>query len=152
MSSTTTLAVDFGSKFIGVALVEHTPDVANRPLYAATLVVEPKPLKSAVETRAGSRRLRRTRKTHKRRLRRLAQALTGIVGSEELLRFCRRRGFSYEADEGEADKETFRIPREEFFAALRREINSRALTAARTGPVQQPDRGKRPGSNATGPL
>jgi hypothetical protein len=116
-----TLAIDFGSKYIGLALVQHGPDCPNRVLYAATLIAEAKRLKAIVETRAGTRRIRRTRKTHARRLRRLRESLAGIPGTDDLLRFCRRRGFSYESDE--LDDESFRVPRAEFFAALEQEID-----------------------------
>jgi hypothetical protein len=118
----TTLAIDFGSRYIGIALVQHTEPRRNRVLYAATIVVDAKPLNALVETRAAVRRLRRTRKTHKRRLRRLSQALAGIPNAEAIIRFCRRRGYSH-ADEG-ADPETqsFHFHRSVFFQALREEI------------------------------
>ena len=117
-----TLAVDFGSKFIGLALVQHSSPQHNRVLYAATLVVEAKPLNALVESRAGVRRIRRTRKTHTRRLHRLAQSLTGIVGAEQIVRFFGRRGYSYDAREAEHDETAFHVHRERFFEALRDEI------------------------------
>lgn len=119
----TTLAIDFGARYIGFALLEHPASRVNRVLYAGTLVVEPKPLNSLVETRAAVRRLRRTRKTHRRRLRRLAQALAGIPNAETILRFCRRRGFSHPSDDESAEP-SFQFPRSEFFAALRDEIQT----------------------------
>ena len=115
--TSTTLAVDFGSKHIGVALVEHSRDCPNRVLYAATLTVAAKPLKDLVEPRAMARRIRRTRKTHRRRLQRLAQSLSDVRGADAILRFCRRRGFSYDSGE-EQDEQSFHISREEFFAAI----------------------------------
>src|SRR4051794_22700620 len=93
----TTLAIDFGSRYIGIALVRHPQPLQNQVLYAATVTVETKPLSALVETRAQVRRLRRTRKTHHRRLLRLAHALRGVPNADQLLRFCRRRGFSHEA-------------------------------------------------------
>jgi hypothetical protein len=62
--------------------VRHADDVPNRVLYACTVVVDAKPLKELVESRAGTRRLRRTRKTHHRRLRRLAQSLADVPNIE----------------------------------------------------------------------
>jgi 5-methylcytosine-specific restriction endonuclease McrA len=120
----TTLAIDFGSRNVGIALVQHCPDEPNRVLYAATLLVEAKPLKASVKPRATARRTRRTRKTHRRRLRRLAQALHGIPGVEGILRFCRRRGYSHDPEEPEdAETRALRFSREDFFQALRREID-----------------------------
>jgi hypothetical protein len=120
VNSSTTLAIDFGVKYIGVALVQHTADVRNRVLYAATIIVESKPLKAIVETRAGSRRIRRTRKTHRGRLGRLSHALVTVPGSPAIVRFCRRRGFGYDAEE--TDEQAFHISRDEFFRALEAEI------------------------------
>ena len=117
-----TLAIDFGSKYIGIALVSHPAPLVNRVLYAATVVVEAKPLNALVESRAGVRRIRRTRKTHQRRLRRLSQALAGIAGAGQILRFCRRRGFSYDASKAATDETAFHVHRAEFFRALRDEI------------------------------
>jgi hypothetical protein len=119
-----TLAIDFGARYVGVALVEHPAPHRNRVLYAATVVIEPKPLNTLSEARAQARRLRRTRKTHRRRLRRLAQALAGLPGAADLLRFCRRRGYSHEEQEdAEPGTESFHYHRSDFFAALRSEIN-----------------------------
>jgi hypothetical protein len=112
-----TLAIDFGSKYVGLALVRHAPDEPNRVLYAATLVVEPKPLKEPIGNRADARRLRRTRKTHARRLARLRQALGDTPQADEIVRFCRRRGYSYDAPEEDGEP-GFRVPRETLFAAL----------------------------------
>src|SRR5581483_400493 len=93
---TSTLSIDFGSKYVGLALVHHPAPGVNRVVYAATIVVEPKPLTALVEPRAELRRRRRARKTRRRRLRRLAQALAGVPGAEQVVRFCRRRGFGHE--------------------------------------------------------
>lgn len=117
----TTLAIDFGSKYIGVALVAHCANVANRVPYAATIIVEPRPLKELVTPRAQTRRLRRTRKTHQRRLRRLAQSLAGTPNVEAILRFCRRRGFGHDPS-AEQEEQTFHIPRDQFFQALEAEV------------------------------
>lgn len=117
-----TLALDFGSRYIGIALVDHPEPGTNRVLYAATLVVEPKPLNALVENRAGVRRLRRTRKTHKRRLRRLAQALQGIPNADHVVRFCDRRGYSYDEQEVDPETRSFQSHRSVFFEALREEV------------------------------
>ncbi len=104
--------------------MRHGNGVANCPIFAATVVVEPKPLNSVVNGRVQARRIRRTRKTHQRRLRRLAQSLAGIAGGEEVARFCRRRGYSHDATEpNDTDDATaFRVSREDFFSALRVEV------------------------------
>ena len=119
----TTLAIDFGSRYVGIALVDHPEPRRNRVLYAATVVIDSKPLNALVETRAQVRRLRRTRKTHRRRLHRLAQALHGIPNSDVILRFCRRRGYSYqESDSEDETAQSFQFHRSTFFDALRLEI------------------------------
>ena len=133
------LSIDYGSRYIGIALISHGPEAANRVLYAVVLVVEPpnspaKPLEASVKPRARNRRIRRTKKTHRRRLERLAQALRGITGVEEVVRFCRRRGYSHDPrKDGERkksaaakrgkpkanDKELlYAVSRDEFFTAL----------------------------------
>ena len=119
---TTTLAIDLGARYIGLALVEHDTNFHNRVRYAATLVVESRPLQALVENRAGTRRSRRTRKTHVRRLRRLRQALGDVPHAEAIVRFCRRRGYSYDVPE-ERDEQTFQISRQAFFEALHVEID-----------------------------
>ena len=129
-----TLAIDFGSKFIGIALVDHSERRPNRVLYAATLVVEAKPLNALVETRAEVRRLRRTRKTHRLRLRRLGQALAGVPNAQQILRFCRRRGFSHPDAGTDKEAEAFQRPRAEFFAALRIEV-ARVIEPTQQGRV-----------------
>ena len=101
----TSLAVDFGSKYIGIALVRHAKEEPNRVLYAATVVVDPIWLTKTVKPRIEARRIRRPRKTHRRRLRRLARALDGIHGADRIVRFCRRRGFSYDVSK-DTDKES----------------------------------------------
>ena len=134
-----TLAIDFGSKYIGVALLKHTSKTPNRPLYAGTIVVDPQWLTETSTPRGKSRRIRRTRKTHKRRLRNLAQALHGIDGADHILRFCRRRGYSHEPEDTDDESRAFHVPREEFFLALEAEIGcvipasdrSRVLSACR---------------------
>ncbi len=120
----TTLAIDFGSKYVGIALVHHPGPLRNRVLYAATVVVEAKPLNALSENRAQVRRLRRTRKTHRRRLRSLAQALAGVHGADQVVRFCRRRGYGYDTDPADdPDTRAFHRHRSEFFAALRAEVD-----------------------------
>ncbi len=120
-----TLAIDFGVRNIGLALVEHHAEqgVTNRVRYAATVVVDAIWLGKAVKGRPEARRIRRTRKTHRRRMERLAQALHGMPGDEHIVRFCRRRGYAYDPPEELDDAaESFHIPRERFFAALAEEI------------------------------
>ncbi len=116
-----TLALDFGSKYIGIALVRHPSEMRNEVLYAGVVTVEPKPLNDLVETRVQVRRVRRTRKTHQRRLRRLSDALGGIEGEAAIVRFCRRRGFSHD-DPQEEETTHFQVHRSKFFEALRREV------------------------------
>lgn len=127
----TTLAIDFGQKYVGLALVAHETARSNRVLYAATLVMESKPLKALVEPRSGTRRLRRTRKTHERRLRELGNALKGLPAPEQLLRFCARRGYAHDAADDD-DASTFHISREQFFVALGAEIARTVPESARS--------------------
>ena len=123
MATTYTLSIDFGSKYIGIALVCHSPKVPNRVLYAAVILVQAKRLNASIKPRAAIRRIRRTRKTHGARLERLAQALDGIPGIEEVLRFCRRRGYSHDPDpKADGEELTHAVSRDEFFAALTTEI------------------------------
>jgi 5-methylcytosine-specific restriction endonuclease McrA len=101
--------------------------------YAGTLVVNSRLLSSRVDDRKAARRARRTQKTKKRRLRKLKQTLK-FLGIEEdvaksIVSFSRRRGYSWKRDEialeGEqTEKEyfDFSISREEFFSALKKEI------------------------------
>lgn len=125
-----TLGIDYGSNNIGVALVRQEGD-ENVLLFAGTVQVDQKVLKTLVEPRAAIRRVRRTRKTKDRRLRNLAESLDGIgiTGEtrDEIVRFCRRRGYKSLFDEGlddvsenaeEEDGIVFRYSREEFFKAL----------------------------------
>ncbi len=117
------LGIDFGSRYIGLALVSHEDDSPNRVLYATTITVDSKPLNDLVTVRSQARRIRRTRKTHRRRLRRLAESLHGIAGAERVVQFCRRRGFSHEADDtADPDPTAFRVSREQFFEALDAEV------------------------------
>lgn len=115
-----TLAIDFGSKYIGLALVKNGG--GNQVLFAATITVEAKPLNALVDTRSMCRRMRRTKKTHKRRLRHLKQAIRDALPTisestlNRLITFCRRRGFSYDVEEKEA--EGFHIHRAKFFESL----------------------------------
>jgi len=118
----TTVAFDFGSRNVGVALVEHTSKSSNRVLYAATIIVDAKWLTESVGQRAVTRRARRTRKTHKRRLRRLAQALHGIEGADQIVRFGRRRGYSHDPEDSDEASRAFHIPRDRFFDSLQQQI------------------------------
>lgn len=134
--SQTTLAIDFGAKYIGFALVRNEPS-ANVPLFAGTLAYEKYSLRKKVEERAQLRRVRRTKKTKKARLRLLIEALTRLNLSPDattsLMQFCRRRGFHPLFEEKEnkrSDKESskeeiiFHVTREDFFIALEKEIQS----------------------------
>ncbi|MCE9544108.1 MAG: RRXRR domain-containing protein [Planctomycetia bacterium] len=124
-----TLAIDFGSQYIGLALVKHGTEVPNRILYAATINVAAKPLAQLVTPRAQVRRIRRTRKTHQRRLRQLQAAIAGTLGAEQLVRFCGRRGYSYAVDPEGEPAPGFHVPRAQFFSALRQEVE-RVIPAA----------------------
>jgi hypothetical protein len=135
MPSVTTLAIDFGSKYIGIALV-RTEGTTNTPLLAGTIKYDRYSLSKKTEPRVQLRRLRRTRKTKKARLRRLEHGLVAL-GLEThtvnyLLNFCKRRGYKSLFDEsrelGAIDKDeeetVFRFSREEFFKALEKELSA----------------------------
>ncbi|MBW1678146.1 MAG: RRXRR domain-containing protein [Deltaproteobacteria bacterium] len=134
----TTLAIDFGSRNIGIALVENSDD-RDIPLFAGTFTYDPIQLKRKLNSRPQLRRLRRTRKTKRTRLRRLAHGLRGI-GLEEtaidhLVTFCRRRGWKSlfgetsfsdsEKSDSKNEEILFRCSREEFFTALEDIIHQR---------------------------
>jgi len=135
MQSRVTLSIDFGYKNIGVALVRDQ-DGINTPLFAGTLLYDPFQLSTKVGPRAELRRGRRTRKTKKHRLNLLKKKLfdtnlpEGAV--QELITFCRRRGYSSLFDVKEPPKTgkvdskeeiVFRFSREEFFEALEKQID-----------------------------
>ncbi len=133
----TTLAIDFGSAYIGVALVRHQ-DGENQPLFYGTLTYDAQQLKKALGPRPQLRRMRRTRKTKKARLRRLEASLRALGldadTTAHLVRYCRRRGWkSLFGEKVQASKRKkkdeeeiiFRFSREEFFAALEKEIAAR---------------------------
>jgi len=134
MQSKVTLSVDFGYKNIGLALVRNQ-DGINIPLFAGTLLYNPYQLSTMVGPRAELRRGRRTRKTKRHRLNLLKNRLLEMNLSEEtvqqLVTFCRRRGYSSLFDRQETTKTgmgdgkeeiIFRFSREEFFGALERQI------------------------------
>ena len=136
MSSKLTLSIDFGYKNIGIALVQNN-DGTNNPLFAGTLLYDPRQLSDKVEPRAQLRRLRRTRKTKRNRLRKLESRLLSLglqlETVQKLITFCRRRGYSSLFDEpqklDQEKKDTkeeiiFRFSREEFFKALEKEIEA----------------------------
>jgi hypothetical protein len=129
-----TLAIDFGSKHIGLSLVLNEKDGRNTPLFAGVLKYEKSFLNKKVEPRAEIRRIRRTRKARRVRLRRLHEALVGIgVPSEQIppiIRFCVRRGYKSLWEVEEKFKNEFKgivyhYGREEFFAALKTELEGR---------------------------
>ncbi len=142
---TVTLAVDFGSKYIGLALVRNHLD-HDEPLFAGTITYQAFALKKTVEPRAQLRRIRRTRKTKKARLRKLEQALINIGTQPEAIHhivgFCKRRGYlslwdkpTIEADESKEqqdDEALYRFSREDFFHALEKEIE-RLVPAVQDG-------------------
>lgn len=128
----TTLAIDFGSKNIGVALVHNHDDGNNEPLFAGTMIYDQVQLKKKLNPRPQLRRIRRTRKTKRRRMRRLEAGLLSVGLDQEtvgsLVRFCRRRGYKSLFDEKplarkrgkDSEKEVLiRFSREEFFAVLK---------------------------------
>jgi hypothetical protein len=133
-SMPTTLAIDYGSKNIGLALVRNN-DSGNEPLFAGTLKYNNFTLKKKVQPRADIRRTRRTRKTKKTRLRLLHQNLLSIGISvdkvPDIVRFCRRRGYKSLWDDdkqiqtetkSDADEILYRFSRETFFQALDLEL------------------------------
>jgi hypothetical protein len=131
---TITLAIDFGSKNIGMALVRNAKDGTNTPLFVGVLRYDSSLINQKVEPRAEIRRVRRTRKAKKTRLRRLHETLAAMgLHSEQIkpiIRFCARRG--YKSLWSDSDKSThecqpglYHYPREAFFAALRAELESR---------------------------
>ncbi len=136
MASTFTLAIDFGSKNIGLALV-HNQNRVNIPLFAGTALYDRFHLSKKVEPRVQMRRMRRTKKTKQARLRRLEAGVLSLGLERELvgwlINFCRRRGYKSLFDEGresrrektEEDAEVFRFSREEFFNTLENELPAR---------------------------
>lgn len=136
MGSTYTLAIDFGSKNIGIALVRNQGGI-NTPLFAGTALYDRFLLSKKVEPRVQMRRIRRTKKTKKARLAHLNAALLSQGLEPEivawLVNFCRRRGYKSLFDEGkepregkkDEEAEVFRFSREEFFSALENELLDR---------------------------
>jgi hypothetical protein len=129
-----TLSIDFGYKKIGIALVRNQ-DGINTPLFAGTLLYDPFQLSTKVGPRAELRRGRRTRKTKRHRLTHLRRELLALNLSietiQQLINFCRRRGYSslFQRNEISKVKKTkpgeeivFSFSREEFFNALEKEI------------------------------
>ena len=135
MQSRVTLSIDFGYKNIGLALVRDHEGI-NTPLFAGTLLYDPFQLSTKVGPRAELRRGRRTRKTKKHRLNLLKKKLfdTNLTEGavQELITFCRRRGYSSLFDVkgplktekvGSKEEIVFRFTREEFFEALEKQID-----------------------------
>jgi len=129
-----TLAIDFGSRFIGLALVRNQ-DGHDEPLFAGTIAYKPSDLRSKVVDRAQIRRIRRTRKTKHARLRSLEHGLRSIgvppEAVQSIARFSRRRGYKSlwgeEKDEekdqdGQEEETLYRFSREVFFEALEAEL------------------------------
>ena len=133
METKVTLSIDFGYKNIGIALVRNQ-EGTNIPLFAGTLLYDPFQLSTKVGPRAELRRGRRTRKTKRHRLNRLKRVLLSLNLSgdiiQQLLTFCRRRGYSSlfngkeipETGKKDSEEIIFRFSREEFFNALEKEI------------------------------
>lgn len=120
MSSKLTLSIDFGYKNIGIALVQSN-DATNNPLFAGTLLYDPRQLSDKVEPRAQLRRLRRTRKTKRNRLRKLESRLLSLglqlETVQKLITFCRRRGYSSLFDEPQKLDQEKRIQKKKSFFA-----------------------------------
>ncbi|MGC8602861.1 MAG: RRXRR domain-containing protein [Desulfomonilaceae bacterium] len=125
-----TLGIDYGASNIGIALVRNTK-TGNEVLFAGTIVIDHMRIKEKVEPRSSIRSLRRTRKTKKARLRELKSKLIGLKIQQELIdkivRFCERRGYSYE-ERNNGDKESkeeiqYKIHREKFFISLEEELS-----------------------------
>lgn len=132
-STSHTLGIDFGSQNIGIALIRHSNEQPNEVRYAGTLIVNPSLLSSRVNDRITARRTRRIQKTKKRRLRLLRKALQGLGIGEDAINsiaaFSRRRGYSWTREETEEEREQqeqeyfdFSISREDFFSALKCEL------------------------------
>jgi hypothetical protein len=136
MNSTHTLAIGFGSKNIGIALVRNQ-DGVNIPLFAGTALYNRFLLSKKVEPRVQMRRMRRTKKTKKARLSRLKIGLLSMGLDTEvvtwLVNYCRRRGYKSLFDEEmepkdekkDEDEVVFRFSREDFFGALENELLTR---------------------------
>ena len=129
-----TLALDFGSKNIGMALVRNAKGGTNTPLFVGILKYDKHFLNQKVIPRAEIRRVRRTRKAKKWRLRRLSESLVGMgLPGEQIkpiIRFCARRGYKSlwsdrDLSTHECQPGLYHYPREDFFAALRAELESR---------------------------
>lgn len=134
METKATLSIDFGYKNIGIALVRNQ-DGTNLPLFAGTILYDPFQLSTKVGPRAELRRGRRTRKTKRHRLNCLRKELLALNLSEDtvqqIINFCRRRGYSSLSETKEILKDrkvkpeeeiVFRFSREEFFKTLEKEI------------------------------
>ena len=128
------LALDFGSKNIGMALVRNARDGTNTPLFVGILRYDSSLLNQKVIPRAEIRRVRRTRKAKKTRLRRLYDALAAIGLHKEqikpIVRFCARRGYkslwsNTDTSTHECQPGLYHYSRDEFFTALKAELQSR---------------------------
>lgn len=132
-----TLGIDFGSQNIGIALIRHSSQNPNEPIYAGTLRVDTggqEGLPTKVNDRKTARRMRRTQSTKKRRLRLLRDSLNSLDIAEEavnsIISFSRRRGYSWiKKDEGgyrkkKKEEEIFQfgVSRKDFLPSLEIEI------------------------------
>jgi 5-methylcytosine-specific restriction endonuclease McrA len=122
-----TLGIDWGASNVGVALVRNS-ESENEPLFAGTIIIDPRMIKEKVEARANIRGLRRSRKTKKRRLRELRLRLLGL-GSDpatisRIINFCERRGYSHQdKDDKETQEESqYKVHRNKFFQNLEEEL------------------------------
>ncbi|MEW6108224.1 MAG: HNH endonuclease [Nitrospirota bacterium] len=132
-----TLGIDFGSQNIGIALIRHSNQNPNEPVYAGTLRVDTggqEGLPTKVNDRKTARRMRRTQSTKKRRLRLLKDSLNSLGIAEEavnsIVSFSKRRGYSWiKKDEGGYRKKKkeeeifpFGVSRKAFLSSLEIEI------------------------------
>ncbi len=126
-----TLGIDYGAKYIGIALVRNTKE-GNEPLFAGVLIRPERDFKDKTQPRAAIRRLRRTRKTKKARLRTLESRLISLGLDEgttsHLIRFCGRRGYKplqrgEIKEESDTEELTYEVNRENFFRSLQAELD-----------------------------
>lgn len=129
-----TLAIDFGSKNIGIALLQNEKG-ENAILFAGTVRFDRTFLRKKISDRVELRRARRTRKAKRSRMQKLGSALSNLGLDQSTIKhfisFCQRRGYKSLFDEETEDRNetpesemTFRITREEFFSVLEKEINN----------------------------
>lgn len=140
MSLSFKLGIDWGEKWLGVAL-SRLSDGENEIIYPGTLLAEEKWLKEKVSRRAGERRLRRTKKSKEKRLKLIKKVLESLALDPQLnsflISFCKRRGFDYTDEEetegrkeGEAEEKRYSFHRNDVITALSKELANKCPTRA----------------------